>query len=312
MESDLTNIEGANQNLLQGLELLQTSCMKCRNKPDYLGAIPYFKKAADIYHGCGKFDEEVSTREKLVRCFKNTKSYWEEGREHEKNFKVQLNQLKNPVDAYNSSINSFHAYAMNKNYDNAIKSLSKASDEFLEHNDVEKAEDILKQAFEGIDKYYHILTFSNEDNHNYIYECIDKYIDVLFSQEKYEDSINISKKTVEMIQKEKADETKKICRYYCFEAIALLLLKNESEYNKVIDLGVQSEGSGNLCQKLDRLVNVVKQNDKENKNIIKSVYTDIAMETPNNVSKMLMNRYVKEATSEAENNATTISEEDMK
>ena len=311
MESDLTNRESANRNLLEGLELLQTSCMKCRNKPDYLGAIPYFKKAADTFHGCGKFDEEVNTREKLVRCFKNTKSYWEEGREHEKNFKLHLNQLKNPVDAYNSSINSFHAYAMNKNYDNAIKSLSKASDEFLEHNDPEKAEDILKQAFDGIDKYYHILTFSNEDNHNYIYECIDKYIDVLFLQQKYEDSINVSKKSVEMIKKEKAEETKKICRYYCFEAIALLILKNETEYNQVINLGVQSDSSGNLCQKLDRLVNVVKQNDKENKNIIKSVYTDIALESPNNVSKMLMSRYVKEATAEIENNATNVTEDDM-
>lgn len=312
MESDLTNVESANRNVLEGLELLQTSCLKCRTKPDYLSAIPYFKKAADSYHGLGKFDEEIRTREKLVRCFRGSKSYWEEGREHEKIYKIQLKQLKNPTDAFLSSINSFHAYAMNKNYDNAIKSLSKSSDEFIENNEIDKAEDLLKQAFEGIEKYYHLLTFSNDDDHGYIYECIDKYIDILFSRQKLEKSIEIAKKSVDIIGKEKKEEKTKICRYYCFEAIGYLMLKNEREYNNAIDGGMNVEAGGkNLCQKLNRLISVVKQNDKENNNIIKSGYNEINMECPSNVSKMLY-KYIKDYGTSNENNVTRVSEEDMK
>ena len=81
--SELTQLEKANQNYLTGLELLQTSCLNCRFNPDYLDAIPYFKKAADIFHGCGKFEKEINSREKLVKCFNNEKSFWEEGNEYE-------------------------------------------------------------------------------------------------------------------------------------------------------------------------------------------------------------------------------------
>ena len=41
---DLNNLEKANQDYLHGLDLIQTSCIKCRCKPNYLDAIPYFKK----------------------------------------------------------------------------------------------------------------------------------------------------------------------------------------------------------------------------------------------------------------------------
>ena len=92
--ADLTSLEKANQNYLSGLELLQTSCLKCRFTPNYADAINYFKKAADVYHGCGKFEKEITTREKLVKCFKNEKSYWEEGNEYEKNIKSTIKSIK--------------------------------------------------------------------------------------------------------------------------------------------------------------------------------------------------------------------------
>ena len=192
--SELTQLEKANQNYLTGLELLQTSCLNCRFNPNYLDAIPYFKKAADIFHGCGKFEKEINSREKLVKCFNNEKSFWEEGNEYEKICKTQLNQLKLVTEAHNSIINSFHAYASNHSYDDGIKALTKSSYEFIDSGNEQVAIKILAFAFEGIDKYYHVLTLNNEDSHHYIYECIDKYIDLLFSKEEYEKAAEVSQK----------------------------------------------------------------------------------------------------------------------
>jgi hypothetical protein len=61
--SELNNIEKANQDYLTGLDYLTTSCIKCRYNPNYLDAIPFFKKAAEVYRGCGQFEKEVQSRE---------------------------------------------------------------------------------------------------------------------------------------------------------------------------------------------------------------------------------------------------------
>ena len=50
-------------------------------------------------------------------------------------------------------------------------------------------------AFDEIDKYYHVITLDKEENHHYLYECIDKYIDLLFSVEDYEKSADIAQKS---------------------------------------------------------------------------------------------------------------------
>ncbi len=61
--AELNSIEKGNQDYLRGLEYLQTSCIKCRYKPNYLDAIPFFKKAAELFRGCGQFEKEIQTRE---------------------------------------------------------------------------------------------------------------------------------------------------------------------------------------------------------------------------------------------------------
>lgn len=239
--ADLTNLEKANQEYISGLEFLQTSCIKCRFNPNYIDAIPHLKKAAEIYHGCGKYEKELTTRDKLVKCFNNTQSYWEEGNEYEKISKIQLNLLKSPADAQNSIINSFHSYATNRNYDDGIKAISKSSNEFVDSGNKECAIKILEFAFEGINKYYHVLTLNNEDSHLYIYECIDKYIDLLFDGDNYEKASEIALKSVELIENEKKDEKRMICKYYGFQAIAELLQQKDNNFQVAIEKGMNYE-----------------------------------------------------------------------
>ena len=293
--SDLTNVEKANQNYITGLEFLQTSCIKCRFTPCYLDAIPYFKKAADTYHGCGNFEKEITTREKLAKCFNSCKSFWEEGNEYEKICKTQLNQLKSPSDAYNSIINSFHAYACNRSYDDGIKALTKSSNDFIESGNKEEAIKILEFAFQGIDKYYHVLTLNDDESHHYIYECIDKYIDLLFSQEEYDKSAEIAKKSLELIKKEKKNEKRLICKYYGFQSIAELLGKKGDNYQDTLQKGREFEENGDeFCSNINRLINVVKQNNKENEKLIQRLFNNISRKIPSSMLKMLNIKFIKE------------------
>ena len=311
--ADLTSIEKANQNYLSGLELLQTSCLKCRFTPNYLDAIHYFKKAADVYHGCGKFEKEITTREKLVKCFQNEKSFWEEGNEHEKISKVQLNQLKQITDAQNSIINAFQAYASNRSYDDGIKALSKSSNEFVDAGNKEEAIKILQHAFEGIEKYYHVLTLNKEDSDHYIYECIDKYIDLLFGEEEYQKCAEISEKSAELIKKDKNEEKRLICKYYGFQAISELLNKKEDKYQSTVEKGMEFEEDGDdFCTKINRLVNFVRQNNKESEKMIKSLFSEISRKVPSNIAKMMNIKFIQENNNNINNNEikTNLSEEE--
>ena len=153
--------------------------------------------------------------------------------------KVQLNQLKKINEAQNSIINSFHAYECNRSYDDGIKALSKSSNEFVDAGNKDEAIKILQFAFEGIDKYYHILTLNKEDSDHYIYECIDKYIDLLFGEEEYQKSSEISEKSSELIKKDKKEEKRLICKYYGFQAISELLNKKEDKYQNTVEKGME-------------------------------------------------------------------------
>ena len=62
----------------KGEDCLKTSCIKCKSKPDYNDAIPYFKEASELYHGNKKWREEIVCRMKLANCFKQIKFFYEE------------------------------------------------------------------------------------------------------------------------------------------------------------------------------------------------------------------------------------------
>ena len=292
--SDLTSLEKANKDYLSGLELLQTSCIKCRCNPNYLDAILYFKKAANVYHGCQNFVKEVSTREYLVRCLNKEKSFWEEGNEYEKISKVQLNQLNEFEKAYISIINSFNAYANNHSYDDGIKALSKSSNEFIDARKKEKAKEILDFAFKGIDKYYHILTLNKEESHNYIYECIDKYIDLLFSENEYKKSAEISLKASQLLEREQKDEKRLICKYYGFQAISELLNKEDEKYKESVKKGKEYELDDiNICTKIDKLVDIVRQKSEENEKLIKIRFEEISRQDPSSIAKMMNIQFIQ-------------------
>ncbi len=291
----------ADKNYKEGMNYLKTSVLKFRLKPDYTSAIPYLKLAADGYHGCKNFEKEIEARKQLVICFQNEKSGWEEGNEYEKISKVQLNQLKSPLDAYNSIEKSFYAYIKDNKYDDAIKALQKSSNNFIENDNKKDAENVLAFAFDGIDKYYHVITLDKSDSYEYVYDCIDKYIDLLFSENEYKTAAQVAKKSVKLIEKDNEEEKEMISKYYTFEAIAELLDKQEEKYNQSIENGMKvEEGQNGICNKVNKLIYLIKEN-KDNEKTIKSLYKDISRKLPHSVSKML-NKYIEENKTNSNNN----------
>ena len=310
--AELNSIEKGNQDYLRGLEYLQTSCIKCRYKPNYLDAIPFFKKAAELFRGCGQFEKEIQTRELLVRCFKAEKSYWEEGNEHQKMCQTQINQLKNIPGAKTSIINSFNAFVAYRTYDDGIKAITKASNFFIDNNNKAEAEEILQFAFDGVEKYYHVITMNEEESHYYIYECIDKYIDLLFDREKYSKSAEISQKAANIIKEEKNDEKEKICKYYGFWALSELMNKNNNKYQEIVEKGMDIDNSSdNLCSKINKLVNIVNQKDKENEKLIKKLYSDIARNVPSSMARIINMKYIQVNIIKAEEENKTNEDDDL-
>ena len=277
-----------NENYKEGSDYLKTSCFKCRFKPDYESAIPYFKLAADEFHAKGEFKKEIETREKLVKCFKNENSHWEEGNEYEKISKVQLNQLKSPSDSYNSIENSFHSYINDNKYDCAIKALVRLSQNFRDNENIVQTEKALYLAFEGIKKFYHNILLNENSTPQYIIDCFDMYIDILYNGQNYKKGIEVAKKSAELIEKEKKNEKENIGKYYAFQAIGELTEKKDDKYKNTIEKGLKAEVNSNgLSNKVNKLVNLVKENNKNNEKAISSLFFDINKRVPNSITKML-------------------------
>ena len=278
----------------KGIDCLKTSCLKCRFSADYTSAIPYLKSSADEFHSCGNFEKELEARQSLITCFEKEESLWEEAKEYEKMSNVYLTKLKSPSEAYDSIEKAYNSFNKNHSYEDGIKSLMKASDNFIENEKEEEGEKCLEMAFNGIKKYYHVMTMNENDSQMYIYDCVDKYIDFLFGKEKYKKSEEIAKKTAELINKEKSNEIKLLDKYYGLQAISEILDKQDNKYKDTLEKGmnVNIEESG-MCNRVNNLMNKLKaKNNSEDKSIMDNVY-EISAKVPNNVYKKLY-RYVQD------------------
>ena len=278
----------------KGLDCLKTSCFRCRFNPDYTSAIPYFKTASDEFHGSGNFEKEIESRQELSKCFQKEESFWEEAREYEKISKLYLMHLKSPSESFDSIEKAYNTYIKNHSYEDGIKSLMKMSDNFIENESENEAEKSLSKAFEGINKYYHVMTMNENASTMYIYDCIDKYLDFLFGKEKYKKCIEVAKKSAELIKKEKSSEIILIDKYYGIQAIAEILDKQDNKWNDTAEKGmnINIDESG-LCNMVNNLMNKLKLYNQDEEKYIKDLVFEISGKVPNNIYKKLY-RYVED------------------
>ena len=208
--------------------------------------------------------------------------------------KTQITNLKKVEEAYISIINSFNSFAGNRTYDDGIKALTKASNDFIDNGNKEEAEKILDFAFQGIEKYFHVITMNEDESHPYIYESIDKYIDLLYDREKFNKSAEISEKCAELLKQEKPDEKSLICKYYGYWALSEIMKKNKKKFQEVVEKGMDFEKNGdNFCTRINKLINVINQKDKENENLIKKIFSEISRQVPSNMAKIINIKYIQ-------------------
>ena len=90
-----------------------------------------------------------------------------------------LNQLKKVQEAKNSIINSFNSFVANKSYEDGIKAITKASDFFIDKGKKDEAEEILEFSFEGVVKYYHVITLNEAEM---LYMCSILHVKCVWSR----------------------------------------------------------------------------------------------------------------------------------
>ena len=175
-------------------EELKTSC--CKTKPNYLDAIPLLKEAADLYNGSKQYEKEIKCRYKLCTCFKNTKSFWEEGHEYEKIALVKIKHLKNYEDAFIDIKNGNASFFSEKDYNSGIKYQNLKDNKFYT--------ECLKIAYENIIKIYHVICFKNDEPKENVFIAIDEYISILIKN----DDFNEAEKVIDNFLKKLKDEDK--------------------------------------------------------------------------------------------------------
>ena len=85
-----------------------------------------------------------------------------------------------------------------------------------------------------------------------------------------------------------------ICKYYGFQAIAEVCGKKEN-YENTLEKGKEYEVDGDdFCTKLLRLIDVVKQNHKDNERMIKGLFTDVSRKVPSFLVKMFNEKFMKQ------------------
>ena len=68
-----------------------------------------------------------------------------------------------------------------------------------------------------------------------------------------------------------------------------------------------------FCSRINKLINVIKQKDKENEKLIKKSYSDIARNLPSAMARIFNNKYVQVNIVKAQDEINTnIDEDDMK
>lgn len=290
MKADLMSLQDARNNYAQGNEFITTSCLKCRFSPSYIDAIPLFKNAGEKFHGVAKYDEEICCRKKLTECFRATKSYWEEGNEYDKMAQVQLKQLNKPEEAFTSICNAHNAFVAAKEYESSIKSLSKIASEFFEVSQADYAERILKIIYDCALKYFHVLLFNNDENtsHSYLYEALDKYIDVLYFNKKHDEATENIENLLKLMENEEPDKSK-LLRYYGIMMIGFIILKRPNEYEDNAKIAREMKSSGVEDYGVIKIIDSLNEGIKNamDDTTLNAKIADLCREYPVNIGKLL-------------------------
>jgi hypothetical protein len=277
----------------KGDECLKTSC--CKSKPDYNEALILFRDASDLYHGEKNWKEEIRCRYKLANCFKQTKSYWEEGKEYEKISKIRINQLNSNNDDIMIDINNaFQSFCAEKEYNSAMKCIFNLSKEFIQKENYVYAEKCSKIGFDNLKKFYHVIILNkNKESIDYLYDGIRQYLDILIYNEEINSAKNVIDNILEMINEEDSENKEEISKFNIFKLGIFILEDDKINFEKVSNSCEQNKNWKSIIQLKRAIDNFDDKNFKDAMFDINYIFPNSMIKRINQLYKNIKNNKEK-------------------
>jgi hypothetical protein len=277
----------------KGDECLKTSC--CKSKPDYYEAITLFKDASELYKGQKNWREEIKCRYKLANCFKQTKSFWEEGKEYEKISKIRINQLNSSNDEVMIDINNaFQSFCAEKEYNSALKSIFNLSTEFMQKGNYVYAEKCSKIGMDNLNKFYHVIILNkNKESIDYLYDGIRQYLDILIYNEELNSAKNVIDNIIEMIKSEDSDNKEEISKFINFKLGIFILEDDKINFEKLSNSCEQNKDWKSINQLKRAIYNSDDKDFKDAMIDINYIYPNSMIKRINQMFKNLKNNKEK-------------------
>ena len=277
----------------KGDECLKTSC--CKSKPDYYEAITLFKDASELYKGQKNWREEIKCRYKLANCFKQTKSFWEEGKEYEKICKIRINQLNSPNDEIMIDINNaFQSFCSEKEYNSAMKTVFNLSNEFMLKGNYVYAEKCSKIGMDNLNKFYHVIILNkNKESIDYLYDGIRQYLDILIYNEELNSAKNVIDNIIEMIKSEDSDNKEEISKFINFKLGIFILEDDKINFEKLSNSCEQNKDWKSINQLKRAIYNSDDKDFKDAMIDINYIYPNSMIKRINQMFKNLKNNKEK-------------------
>jgi tetratricopeptide (TPR) repeat protein len=159
----------------------------CKCKPNYLDAVTNYERAAENYHKCNRFQEEIKCRERAVICNRALGECFKEGQNLEKIANIYLINFSKFDDALLSIENSHVAYRSKGDYKESLRCLINISKIFRDMNQVPYALKCMKVAFDGCLQLSSAGSGREEDHIFVFLQAFETYIDMVLLTEDYKE-----------------------------------------------------------------------------------------------------------------------------
>jgi hypothetical protein len=263
---NVVDLKQAHDDRKRGDAELKTSCICCKFKPSCDEAIPFYSQAADMYKGAGMFNDELYCREKLIFCFRYTKSPEEEGIEYGKISKIYLTRLNNLELGFNNLQNAYRSYFSKAEYESAIKLAYDIGDIYnTDKNEIDYAEKSYKIAYDGMLQVFHDVVTRKKDPKEFLYRALNKYLAILIKNNKVRIAIESCEEALKVIEPVEEDKSR-VVETYGFLLLALIVNEEDIKFREKVDTAksqCRKNADYRLVGNIERLFDSIKEGNEK-------------------------------------------------
>ena len=260
MENNKTLIE-ANEMLEEGESDMSVCWLFCKCKPNYMDAVTSFERAADLFHQCNNYQEEIKCRLKAVVCNRALGECYKEGSNQEKVANIYLINFSKFDEALQSIENAHVAYRSKGEIKSSLNCLLKISKIFRDMNQMEYALKCMDIAFNSCTQMMQ-SSVKEEDAIFTIYNVFEFYMVLLFNLKNYQKALTSAFDFVKSLKSDKYQS--KTMKCYGIIVICNLISEDFNSNNAVFEENDKDESG--IINDFLTLHNSFINADKENFN----------------------------------------------